>query len=163
MLFFTMRGSYTHPDLPPPIIFIVTSHSPTPVMSSPNSLIPHRGTPASARSATSSNRGVSFTLPSPDALASPPSNNRIAADSIDPSADDHFVRAIARHSVASPQAVLLTPSNERSATSSATTTATNPQQQQQTIRNINSNQFVIATETNTQQQQQQQQQPIRNN
>ena len=118
MLFFTMRGSYTHPDLPPPIIFIVTSHSPTPVMSSPNSLIPHRGTPASARSATSSNRGVSFTLPSPDALASPPSNNRIAADSIDPSADDHFVRAIARHSVASPQAVLLTPSNERSATSS---------------------------------------------
>ena len=88
-------------------------------MSSPNSLIPHRGTPASARSATSSNRVVSFTLPSPDALASPPSNNRIAADSIDPSADNHFVRVIARHSVASPaQAVLLTPSNERSATSS---------------------------------------------
>ena len=114
MLFFTMRGSYTHPDLPPPIIFIVTSHSPTPVMSSPNSLIPHRGTPASARSATSSNRGVSFTLPSPDALASPPSNNRIAADSIDPSADDHFVRAIARHSVASPQAVLPTLSIKRS-------------------------------------------------
>jgi len=83
-------------------------------MSSPNSIIPHRGTPASARSATSSNRGVSFMLPSPDDLAHPPSNNRIAADSIDPSVDDGFVRAIDAHSVAPPQALLLTPSSATS-------------------------------------------------
>jgi len=110
-----MRGSYTDPDLPPPIIFIVTSKSPTPAMSSPNSLVAQRGTITSARSSASkSNPGVSFTIPSPNALASPPSNNRIAADSIDPSGVDHFVGAIARHSVASPQAVLPTPLIKRS-------------------------------------------------
>ena len=75
-------------------------------MSSPNSLIvTHDGMPASARSPTSSNLGVSFTLPSPDALASPPSNHRIDVDSIDPSVN-HFVSAIARNSVDSPQVVL---------------------------------------------------------
>ena len=53
-------------------------------------------------------------------LASPPSNNRIAGDSIDPSGIDHFVGAIERPSVASPQAVfptslnnMSTPSNQR--------------------------------------------------
>ena len=110
-----MRGSYTDPDLPPPIIFIVTSKSPTPAMSSPNSLVAQCGTVASARSSASkSNPGVSFTLPSPDALASPPSNNCIAVDSIDPSGVDHFVGAIARHSIVSPQAVRPTPSIKRS-------------------------------------------------